>query len=164
MIARLIVGTWLWLVVTIALAAELPAFDIAKMVIKKPIAEDVSLDDAIDSMKLRANSLNMKLVAHQPLSEEYKALGLSNIRRTEIFQFCDAKIAKEMIEHDISYAAYMPCRITLVEDKQGKGWFVMMDLDMLIRSAHLPPRLHQLATQVRDNLMAIIEAGANGEL
>lgn len=164
MIQRLIVGVWFCFVVTIAVAAELPAFDIAKTVIKKPIAEDVSIDDAIDSMKLRANSLNMKLVAHQPLSEEYKALGLSNIRRTEIFQFCDAKVAKEMIEHDINYAAYMPCRITLIEDKQGKGWFIMMDLDVLIRSANLPPRLHKLATQVHNNLMEIIEAGANGEL
>lgn len=164
MIQRVMVIVFGWLVTTSAFAADQPTFDIAKTVIKKPIAEGVSFDAAIDSMKLRANSLNMKLVAHQPLSKEYQALGLPNIKRTEIFQFCDAKIAKEMIEYDISYAAYMPCRITLVEEKPGKGWLVMMNLDIFIGSAQLPPRLYQLATKIRDNLISIIEAGANGDL
>lgn len=164
MIQRVMVIVLGWLVATSAVAAAQPTVDIAKTVIKKPIAEGVSFDAAIDSMKLRANNLNMKLVAHQPLSKEYQALGLANIKRTEIFQFCDAKIAKEMIEYDISYAAYMPCRITLVEDQPGKGWLVMMNLDIFISSAQLPPRLHQLATKIRDNLMSIIEAGANGDL
>jgi uncharacterized protein (DUF302 family) len=106
----------------------------------------------------------MKLVAHQPLSEEYKALGLPNVNRTEIFQFCDAKIAKEMIEYDISYAAYMPCRITLVVDKHGTGWFVTMDMNIFIASAKLPERLRKLATDVHKTLMEMMEAGVSGEL
>jgi hypothetical protein len=40
----------------------------------------------------------------------------------------------------------------------------MMNLDIFIGSAQLPPRLHQLATKIRDNLINIIEAGANGDL
>jgi uncharacterized protein (DUF302 family) len=164
MIQRVVMIVSCWLIATLAFAADYPTFEIAKTVIKKPITKGVSFDEAIDSMKLRANNLNLKLVAHQPLSKEYQALGLSNIKRTEIFQFCDAKIAKEMIEHDISYAAYMPCRITLVEDKSGQGWLVMMNLDIFISNAKLPPRLHQLATKMRDNLMSVIEAGASGDL
>ena len=35
--------------------------------IKCKVAEDVSADDAIESMKLRANFLNFKLVGHMPL-------------------------------------------------------------------------------------------------
>ena len=38
------------------------------------IAEGVSIDDAIESMKLRANGLNFKLVADLPLSEQVKAM------------------------------------------------------------------------------------------
>jgi uncharacterized protein (DUF302 family) len=164
MIQRVIMVVSYWLVATLSFAADSPTFDITKTVIKKPIVQGVSFDDAIDSMKLRANNLNLKLVAHQPLSKEYQALGLPNIKRTEIFQFCDAKIAKEMIEYDISYAAYMPCRITLVEDKSGQGWLVMMNLDIFISNAQLPSRLRQLATKMRDNLMSVVEAGASGDL
>ncbi|MEN8218222.1 MAG: DUF302 domain-containing protein [Pseudomonadota bacterium] len=149
---------------TMVYAAEEPVYDIAKTVVKMQIEEGVSIEEAISSMKLYANMLNMKLVAHQPLSEEYKALGLPNVNRTEIFQFCDSKIAKEMIEYDINYAAYMPCRITLVVDKQGTGWFVTMDLNIFIASAKLPERIHQLALSVRNRLMEIMKAGASGEL
>jgi uncharacterized protein (DUF302 family) len=145
-------------------AAEEPVYDIAKTVVKMQIEDGVSIEEAISSMKLYANMLNMKLVAHLPLSEEYKALGLPNANRTEIFQFCDPKIAKEMIEYNINYAAYMPCRITLVVDKHGTGWLVTMDLNIFIASAKLPERIHKLALSVRNRLMEIMKAGASGEL
>jgi len=138
-------------------------FTIDQTVVKMPLAEDVSIDDAIDSMKLRANALNMKLVAHQPMYKEHEVMGLDNIRRIEIFQFCYAGIAKEMIEYDINFAAYMPCRIAVVEDTKGKPWLVMMNLDMIMMMADLPESLIEPAKKVRDSLMEIMEAGANGD-
>lgn len=138
-------------------------FTIAETVIKMPLAEDITLDDAIDSIKLRANALNMKLVAHQPMHKEHESLGLDNIRRIEIFQFCYADIAKEMIEYDISFAAYMPCRIVALEDTTGKPWLVMANLDILMQAANLPDNLIKPAQKVRDALMEIMEAGANGD-
>lgn len=152
------------LLMPVVFAKEKPNIDVAKTVVKMQIEEGISIDDAIDSLKLRANALNMKLVAHQPLSEEYKALGLPNINRTEIFQFCDAKIAKEMIEFDISYAAYMPCRITLVVDKQNVGWLVTVDMNMFLASDKLPKYLRELATKVSNMMMEIMKAGASGDL
>lgn len=140
------------------------AFDMAKTVIKMPLAEGISMDDAIDSLKLRANALNMKLVGHQPLSEELKAMGEPAVKRMEIFQFCDPKIAKAMVEYNMDFAAYLPCRITLVEDDKGKGWLVMMDLDPFIQAAKLPPKLQKKALKIRDSLKQIIMAGVNGEL
>lgn len=133
-------------------------------VIKMPIAKNVSMDESIDSMKLRANALNMKLVAHQPLSEELKVRGEKNVRRLEIFQFCEPKIAQEMVKFNMSFAAYLPCRITLVEDEHGQAWLVMMNLDVLINSIILPPPLQELAIKVRDNLKKIMDAGVHGEL
>lgn len=143
-------------------SAEIPFLD--STVIKMPITKNVSMDESIDSMKLRANALNMKLVAHQPLSEELKARGEKNIRRLEIFQFCEPKIAQEMVKFNINFAAYLPCRITLVEDEQGQGWLVMMDLNVLLKSITLPSPLQELAMKVRDNLKQIMDAGIHGEL
>lgn len=139
-------------------------FDLSQLVVKIQIAEGVSMDEAIDSMKLRANQLNMKSVAHQPLSQELKALNLPDVRRTEIFQFCDAPIAKEMIDFDMNFAAFMPCRISLVADKEGKGWLIMMNPDFFITAFTLPDDLKKKAIKIRDNLMQIINAGAKGEL
>jgi uncharacterized protein (DUF302 family) len=136
---------------------------IADTVVKMPLAEDVSMDDAIDSMKLRANALNFKLVAHQPLYKELEAMGLET-KRVEIFQFCDARIANAMITEDINFAAYLPCRITLIEDQQGQPWLVTLDLDKVIAMADLPPSLMGHATKVRDTIREIMTAGASGDL
>jgi len=156
--------SWGILIVFLLVNTQASTFDIANTVIKKPIVKGVSMEEAIDSMKLRANALNMKLVGHQALSEELKARGATNVRRLEIFHFCEPQIAQEMVTSNMNLAAYLPCRITLVEDEQGYGWLVMMDLDFLIQAASLPPRLQELAIKVRDNLKQIIEAGAKGEL
>lgn len=147
----------------IVVAGSTPAMDIDQTVITLPIEDGVSLDDAVESMKLRANSLNFKLVAHQPLYKELQSMGLES-RRIEIFQFCDARIAKAMIAYNISFSAYLPCRITMLEDDSGKRWLITMNLDMFIASANLPPELHEKAIYVRDTIREIMEAGAAGDL
>jgi len=145
------------------LCATAQQISIADTVLKIPLAEDVSMDDAVESMKLRANGLNFKLVAHQPLYKELEAMGVES-RRVEIFQFCDARIAHAMIAQDLDFAAYLPCRITLIEDQEGKPWLVTLDLDRVIQMADLPPQLMENAKRVRDTIREIMEAGANGEL
>ncbi len=140
-----------------------PAMSVASTVVKMPLADGVSMDDAVESMKLRANILNMKLVAELPLSKQIQAMG-KPARRMEIFQFCNPLIAQKMVSSDINFAAYLPCRIALVEDAKGHGWLVMMNLDMFIQGGQLSPELMKDAVTVRDALTEIMKAGANGEL
>ncbi len=156
---------WLPLLAMLLLSTPTVAEDmrIADTVVKLPLAEDVSADDAVDSMLLRANALNFKLVARLPLSDELDAMGMES-GRIEVFQFCDARIAAQMIAENIDFSAYLPCRITLVEDQAGKPWLITLDLDKVIQMAGLPPKLKELATKVRDTMMEIMTAGANGDL
>ena len=111
---------------------DTPAFDeaiarqmVAASIQRFPLAEDVSIDDAIDSMKLRANTLNFKLVADLPLSEQVKAMG-EEARYMRILAFCDALVAKKMVDYGLIFAGFLPCRIAVAEDAQGKGWLVAM--------------------------------------
>jgi uncharacterized protein (DUF302 family) len=127
------------------------------------IAEDVTIDDAIDSMKLRANMLNFKLVADLPLSDQIKAMGEES-RRMQILAFCDALIAKEMVEYNIIFAGFLPCRIAAVEDKDGQGWLVTTNMDMMLHAVELPENLQPMAKKVRDTIYSIIDAGVNGDL
>ena len=135
-----------------------------KTVIRMPLADGVSMDDAVESMKLRANILNMKLVAELPLSKQVEATTGKPERRMTIYQFCDAMTAKQMVDYSMDFAAYLPCRIALIEDEKGKGWLVMMDLNILINGTNLNPKLKAKAIEVRDNLENIMKAGANGDL
>ena len=155
------------------IAAEQPApekktpppamtFDIEQSVVKQPLAEDVTADDAIDAMNSKAAELNMKLVAHQPLSKELQARGIDS-GRLEIFQFCNPEDAHKMVMFNPIFAAYMPCRIALVEDLEGKVWVMMLNLDMLINSTPLPKEIHDIAVRVNDTLKQILDAAATGE-
>ncbi|MCG6970186.1 MAG: DUF302 domain-containing protein [Gammaproteobacteria bacterium] len=144
-------------------AAAAPNIPIEDTVVKQRINEGISMDEAVESMKLRANLLNMKLVAELPLSKQIEAMG-KKARRMEIFQFCDPLIAQRMVEANIHFAAYLPCRIALVEDDKSQGWLVMMNPDMMLTGATLTEQLKKQATQVRDNLYEIMKAGVNGEL
>ena len=140
----------------------MPVLDIAQTVVKMPLAKGISMDDAVESMKIRANKLNIKLVAEMPLSKQIEAMGVKS-RRIDIYQFCDPLTAKKMVEYDINFSAYLPCRIALVEDAQGQGWLVMMNLDMFIQDPKLSTTLKTDAIKVRDTLTEIMQAGAKGE-
>ena len=131
--------------------------------IKCKLIEDVSADDAIDSMKLRANMLNFKLVGHMPLSEQVAAMG-GKSTRMEIFQFCDAMIAAQMVKYSIAFAGYLPCRISVIEDKDGAVWLVTLNMDKTMSDAALPKELQGLGMQVRNNIYSIMSAGAEGDL
>ena len=137
---------------------------ISQTVVKMPLAKGVSMDEAVESMKLRANFINMKLVAELPLSKQVEAETGKPERRMSIYQFCDAQTAKQMVDYSMDFAAYLPCRIALIQDEKGQGWLVMMDLNVLINSANLNPKLKEKAIEVRNNLESIMKAGANGDL
>jgi len=139
------------------------ATDTEQSVIKLPLADGVSVDDAVESMKLRANILNIKLVAELPLSKQLKAMGQDS-RFIGIYQFCDPLTAKKMVEYDINFAAYLPCRISLVEDNSGKAWLLMTNMELLLNNPKLDKNLKADAEKVWKNLVEIMKAGAAGDL
>ena len=83
-----------------------------------------------------------------------------------IFQFCDALTARDLIEVNIDFAVYMPCRIALVEDAKGQGWLIMMDIDVnaVAREKRVPPPLKKRIQEVRATLIEVMQAGAKGDL
>jgi len=127
------------------------------------IEEDVSIEDAVESMKLRANMLNFKLVADLPLFEQIRAMG-EDSQHMQILAFCDALIAKKMVEYNIIFAGFLPCRIAAVEDKDGQGWLVTTNMDMMLYAVDLPEDLQPMAKKVRDTIYSIIDAGVTGDL
>lgn len=137
--------------------------DLEQTVVKMPIEDGVDIESAIESMKLRANILNIKLVAELPLSKQIASMGEKS-GFIGIYQFCEPLTAKKMVEYDINFAAYLPCRISVVEDKKGKGWLLMMNMEMLLNNPKLNKDLKKEAERVWKNLLGIMKAGANGDL
>ena len=158
----ILAATALLVIAQVVVAAPTIHYAIDQTVIKMQLAPGVSPDDAAQALQSKAIDLSMKLVAHEPLSKQLAAMGIKS-GRLDIFQFCNPADAHAMVLYDPVFAAYMPCRIALVEDNQGKYWLEMINLNMLIDNTRLPPKQKAIANRINHMLLTIMKAGVNGD-
>ncbi|GAB6053836.1 hypothetical protein JCM17960_26560 [Magnetospira thiophila] len=144
------------------LLVAMNSFEIKQTVVMQQVAEGLTPEDIEQSLMSKAAELNMKFVGHQPLSKELNSRGVES-RQLDIYQFCNPEDARKMVDVDMSFAAYMPCRIILVEDSQGRLWLEMLDLDLMIQFAKLEGEVLEIAVRVRDTLTEIMNSAAKGE-
>ena len=136
--------------------------DITQTVAQMALKPGVSKEDAIEAMLSKAVELNLKLVGRQNVSQELEARGVDTPYLT-ILQFCNPMDARVMVVSNPIFSSYMPCRISLVEDGNGKAWLMMLNLDMLINSQLLPSEVVDTAIKVNQQMLDIMVAGATGE-
>lgn len=134
------------------------------MMISVPVKEGLSPEDVIESMKSLASSRNFLFVGESPFYKQIKAITGEDYRYVNFLSFCDARVGKQMLEYRDQYSGFMPCRIALVEDQDGKLWLHTMNLDLMIYGGtKLPPDLKESAIRVRDIIREIMEGAAAGE-
>ncbi len=136
--------------------------DVIQTVARIPLQWGVSRDDAITAMNDRAAQLDMDLVRRQDISDDLAARGIA-APYVAIFQYCDVFESSEIVANNLVFAAYMPCRIALVEDAEGRDWLVMMNLDMLVNNRLVEGLGAQSVIRVNQRMLDIMIAGATGE-
>lgn len=139
------------------------------MVHKKPVQDGIKFDEAVESMKLRANRLNFKFVGVNPLWMDVQAISGKPTSRVEVFNFCDAMVARELLDYSLEFIAFLPCRIALVEDANKKLWVVMLDwdatwLDTSPNPNRMPEPLYKGARRIRDAMESIMDAAVKGDI
>ncbi|MFN3786110.1 MAG: DUF302 domain-containing protein [Thiothrix sp.] len=133
-------------------------------VVTYPLKDGVSPQDAEEAMKMVANEHNIKAVGELPLSEQVKLETGQEQRFLKIFQFCNPQTAMKMVEYSDAFSAYLPCRIALIQGKDGKYKLMALDMDMMIHGGKtLPPELQAEAKQVQDIITDIMKRGAAGD-
>jgi uncharacterized protein (DUF302 family) len=131
---------------------------------KIPVAKDLSAEDVEETMKFVANEHNMSNVGELPLSKDIEAKLGNPYRYVKIFLFCNSLTAARMLDYSDAYSAYLPCRITLIEDREGKLWLFTLNMDMMIHGGEpLPPELKEEALKVKEYILDIMNRGATGE-
>jgi uncharacterized protein (DUF302 family) len=129
----------------------------------------LSFDDVVQSLKLKANELNFKLVGTNPMWKDIQAvLGDKTSPRMEVFQFCDIAVGREVMEMAPEAIVFLPCRIAVMEDADKNIWVLTLDwdvawLDAVNGSMGISPQLAKDAATIRDKIDQIMVAGANGE-
>jgi len=131
---------------------------------KVPVEEGLSAEEVEETMRFVANEHNIKNVGELPLSEQVAAMTGEDQRYLKIYMFCNPLTAAKMVDYSDAFSAYLPCRISVVEDKSGKLWLYTLNMDLMIHGGTtLPPELFEEANAVKEIIQDIMERGATGE-
>lgn len=139
------------------------------MASKKKVAEDITFDEVIESMEIKANEVNFKKVGHNEFWRDVSAVSGLPTLRVEVLQFCDATVGRRMLDYSPEFLIFIPCRIGVMEEPNGDIWIMTMDWDVswLARAWHpdsqLSEELKADAVRIRDAMEQIMHAGATGE-
>ncbi len=141
--------------------------DIAEgMVWKVPVEAGLTPEEVETSMLAVAAERNIAITGVFPLGEDIVLKTGKPYRFIKIYTFCRSRVAANMLDYSDAYSSFMPCRISLIEDKQEKGkyWLYSMDMDpMIYGGAPLPPDLKKDALEIRDIMLEIMHKGAAGD-
>lgn len=130
----------------------------------------MSFDEAVTSLKLRANRLNFKFVGENLMWKDFRAvLGDDSAPRVEVFSFCDIAIGRELLKIVPEMVVFLPCRIAVMEDAHKNIWILTLDwdftwLDSAGESLGLTPEIRQGIAEIRAKMDDMMRAAANGDI
>jgi uncharacterized protein (DUF302 family) len=132
---------------------------------ERKVAPGVTLDDIKAALQSVATERNIKAVGELPLSDELNARGVKS-GVLYIVSFCSPTTARKMVDFAPSMAAYLPCRIAVVEKADGL-WVSTLNMDMMLKMGQNMkdyPELLKDATAVRDTMWEMLERSSKGEI
>lgn len=130
---------------------------------ERKVKAGVSADDVAEILRSVAIERNMKEVGVLPLSKELEARTGQKQKHLTVYSYCSPSIAREMVDFSPHMAAFLPCRITVVEKEDGL-WLYTLNMDMMVKMGRkLPSPLKENAMSVRDTIWEMMERGSKGE-
>ena len=131
---------------------------------ERKVKAGVSAEDVEHILLQVAAERNMKDVGQLPLSKELEARTGKPQKLLKVYSFCTPATARAMVDFSPHMAAFLPCRITLVEQADG-FWLYTLNMDMMVKMGRkLPPDLKKEAMAVRDTIFMMMERASSGEI
>ncbi len=131
---------------------------------KRQVSEGITFAEVHESIKTIAQENNIKDVGFLPLGDQVTAMNGKPWRKLNIYLYCNPLTAQKMVDHSDAYAAYLPCRVSLLEDKKGKLWIYSLDMDMMINGGKtLPPKLLKEAIEVKRIILDVLDRASKGD-
>ena len=128
------------------------------------VAEGLSFEEVDQSIRTIAVENNIKGVGELPLWKQVEAMTGKKVRKIMIYMYCNPLTAVKMLDHSDAFAAYLPCRISLIEDKTGQLWIYTLNMDPMIYGGKiLPPDLKAEAIRVKNIMKDILDRASKGD-
>ena len=124
----------------------------------------VTVEDIENALETVGTDMNIKAVGVLPLSDELQARDPSKKQpMLRVISYCSPATARMMVDFSPAMAAFLPCRIVIVEKEDGL-WLYTLNMDMMIKMGKkMPPDLKVATVKVRDTIWKMMEKGAAGE-
>ena len=141
--------------------AQMTAELFMQMVQVTEVDEGITGPEVDESIKSMATNESILHVAMFPLSEQIQNVTGKPYRHLSIHNICDAATAGKIADIDDRYAVILPCRIAVVEGKDGKIRMISMNPDVM-HAMKLPEDALGPAMDVAEKMNAIIEGAKEG--
>ncbi|WP_101047649.1 DUF302 domain-containing protein [Macromonas nakdongensis] len=130
---------------------------------ERKVKDGVSPSDVAEILKLVAVERNMRDVGVLPLSKELEARSGKKEKHLTVYSYCSPTTARKMVDFSPHMAAYLPCRISVVEKEDGL-WLYTLNMDMMVKMGRkLPSPLKEEAMAVRDTIYEMMERASQGQ-
>ncbi|HHC75156.1 MAG TPA: DUF302 domain-containing protein [Thiothrix sp.] len=138
-----------------------------------PLKEGVLPEDAEIALQSVADKHHLALFGElklpkekeveNPIIAKYKKN--RRMRIIKVFQYCEPKLAKQLLSYNSAYIANFPCRIALVEKKLGQYSLYTNNLDILLYGGKtLPEKLHNNLLKMKMVALDFLNHGSDGEI
>ncbi|WP_294001462.1 DUF302 domain-containing protein [Sphaerotilus sp.] len=126
-------------------------------------APGVTVEQIEQAFASVAAEYNLRAVGELPLSKELEARTGQPQKFLKVYGYCNPSTARRMLDFSPAMAAYLPCRITVMERNDGL-WLYTLNMDMMTRMGRrMPAELRAETGRVRDAIRAMLDRGAAGE-
>ena len=124
----------------------------------------VTVADIEAALATVATDENTKPVGVLPLSDELQARDPSiKQKMLRVLSYCSPATARMMVDFSPAMAAFLPCRLVIVEKEDGL-WLYTLNMDMMIKMGKkMPAELKVETMKVRNTIWKMMEKGASGE-
>ena len=130
---------------------------------ERKVKPGVTPKDVEDILKMVAVERNMRDVGVLPLSKELEARSGKKEKLLTVYSYCSPGTARRMVDFSPHMAAYLPCRISVVEKDDGL-WLYTLNMDMMVKMGRkLPSPLKEEAWKVRETIYQMMDRAAKGE-
>lgn len=128
------------------------------------VKEGMKPADVEEILKLVAVERNIRDVGVLPLSKELEARSGKKEKTLTVYSYCSPGTARKMVDFSPHMAAYLPCRISMVEHDDGSLWLYTLNMDMMVKMGRkLPSPLKEEAQAVRDTIWTMMQRASKGE-
>lgn len=134
------------------------------MVWKREVAKGLGFDEVDQSIRSLALDLNIRDVGALPLGDQVAAMQGRPWRKMKVYLYCNPLTAAAMVDYATAYAAWLPCRVSLVEDAAGRLWLYTLNMDYMLHGGRpLPAEVAAQGEAVRNAILTLMDKAAEGD-